>query len=54
MFFSYSLVLLVPLFPCAPELSVVIYVVKNASRPVPGESSSVPDRKRFSFQVVVL
>ena len=29
---SYSLALLNPLFPGVPELSVVIYVVKNASR----------------------
>ena len=26
---------------------MVIYVVKNASRPVSGEDSPVPDRKRF-------
>ena len=26
---------------------MVIYVVKNASRPVSGELSPVPDRKRF-------
>ena len=29
---------------------MVIYVVKNASRPFPGEPSPVPDRKRFSFK----
>ena len=28
---------------------MVIYVVKNASRPVSGEDSPVPDRKRFSL-----
>ena len=28
---------------------MVIYVVKNASRPVSGELSPVPDGKRFSF-----
>lgn len=28
---------------------MVIYVVKNASRPVSGEDSPVPDGKRFSF-----
>ena len=28
---------------------MVIYVVKNASRPVFGESSPVPDGKRFSL-----
>ena len=50
--FTYSLTLLSPLFPGVPEPSVVIYVVKNASRPVSGESSPVPSRKRFAFQVV--
>ena len=45
--FTYSLTLLSPLFPSAPAPSVVIYVVKNASRPVSGELSPVPDRKRF-------
>ena len=33
--FTYSLTLLSPLFPGVPEPSVVIYVVKNASRPAP-------------------
>ena len=47
--FTYSLTLLFPLFPGVPEPSVVIYVVKNASRPVPGEDSPVPDGKRFSL-----
>ena len=28
---------------------MVIYVVKNASRPVFGEDSPVPDGKRFAF-----
>ena len=41
--------LLSPLFPGVPEPFVVIYVVKNASRPVFGESSPVPDGKRFTF-----
>ena len=41
--------LLSPLFPGVPEPSVVIYVVKNASRPVSGEDSPMPDRKRFSL-----
>ena len=36
------------LFPGVPGLSVVIYVVKNASRPVPGEHSPVPGGKRFA------
>jgi len=47
--FTYSLTLLFPLFPGVPEPSVVIYVVKNASRPVSGEDSPVPDGKRFSL-----
>ena len=47
--FTYSLTLLSPLFPGAPEPYVVIYVVKNASRPVSGECSPAPDRKRFAF-----
>ena len=42
------------LFPGVPGLSVVIYVVNNASRPVPGELSQEPDGKRFSFQVVCI
>ena len=41
--------LLSPLFPGVPEPSVVIYVVKNASRPVFGEDSPMPDGKRFSL-----
>ena len=48
-YFAYSLALLSPLFPSVPAPSVVIYVVKNASRPVFGESSPVPDGKRFVF-----
>ena len=47
--FTCSLTLLSPLFPGVPAPSVVIYVVKNASRPVFGESSPVPDGKRFTF-----
>ena len=47
--FAYSLTLLSPLFPGVPAPSVVIYVVKNASRPVFGEGSPVLDRKRFAF-----
>ena len=47
--FTYSLTLLSPLFPGAPAPSVVIYVVKNASRPVSGEDSPMPDGKRFSL-----
>ena len=45
--FTYSLTLLSPLCPHVPAPSVVIYVVKNASRPVSGEDSPVPGRKRF-------
>ena len=47
--FTYSLTLLSPLFPGVPAPSVVIYVVKNASRPVSGEDSPMPDGKRFAF-----
>ena len=47
--FTYSLTLLSPLFPGIPAPSVVIYVVKNASRPVSGEDSPMPDGKRFSL-----
>ena len=47
--FTYSLTLLSPLFPGVPAPSVVIYVVKNASRPVSGELLPGPDGKRFSF-----
>ena len=47
--FTYSLTLLSPLFPGVPAPSVVIYVVKNASRPVFGENSPMPDGKRFSL-----
>lgn len=52
--FTYSLTLLSPLFPGVPEPYVVIYVVKNASRPVSGELSPVPDGKRFVFQGVCI
>ena len=50
--FTYSLALLSPLFPGVPAPSVVIYVVKNASRPVSGEDSPVPDEKRFLFSLL--
>ena len=33
---------------------MVIYVVKNASRPVSGECSPVPEGKRFAFQIVCI
>ena len=52
--FTYSLTLLSPLFPGVPEPYVVIYVVKNASRPVSGELSPGPDGKRFVFQIVCI
>ena len=52
--FTYSLTLLSPLFPGVPEPYVVIYVVKNASRPVSGEGSPVPDGKRFAFLLAAL
>ena len=41
--------LLSPLLPGVPAPSVVIYVVKNASRPVFGEDSPMPDGKRLAF-----
>ena len=43
--------LLIPLFPSVPALSVVIYVVKNASRPKPVTFSPAQDGKRFAFQI---
>ena len=52
--FTYSLTLFSPLFPGVPEPYVVIYVVKNASRPVSGELSPVPGGKRFAFQIVCI
>ena len=52
--FTYSLTLLSPLFPSVPEPYVVIYVVKNASHPVSGELSPVPDGKRFSLLLAAL
>ena len=52
--FTYSLTLLSPLFPGVPAPYVVIYVVKNASRPVSGECSPVLDRKRFAFQIICI
>lgn len=33
---------------------MVIYVVKNASRPVSGELLPGPDGKRFAFQIVCI
>ena len=53
-YFTYSLALLSPLFPGVPEPYVVIYVVKNASRPVSGELSPGPDGKRFSLLLAAL
>ena len=38
-------------FPGVPALSVVIYVVKNASRPKPVTFSPAQDGKHFTFQV---
>ena len=52
--FTYSLAPLSPLFPSVPEPYVVIYVVKNASRPVSGELSPGPDGKRFSLLLAAL
>jgi hypothetical protein len=52
--FTCSLTLLSPLFPGVPAPYVVIYVVKNASRPVSGEDSPVPGGKRFVFQTVCI
>ena len=52
--FTYSLTILFPLFPGVPAPYVVIYVVKNASRPVFGESSPVPSGKRFSLLLAAL
>jgi len=52
--FTYSLTLLSPLFPSVPEPYVVIYVVKNASRPVSGELSPGPDGKRFALLLAAL
>ena len=52
--FTYSLTLLSPLCPHVPAPSVVIYVVKNASRPVSGELLPGPDGKRFAFQIVCI
>ena len=52
--FTYSLLLLSPLFPGVPAPPVVIYVVKNASRSVFGEDSPVPDGKRFALLLAAL
>ena len=38
-------------FTGVPALSVVIYVVKNASRPKPVTFSPAQDGKRFAFQI---
>ena len=48
-YYGRSSQLLTPLFPHTPHLSVVKHVVKNASRPVSGEGSPVPNGKRFAF-----
>ena len=52
--FTYSLTLLSPLFPSVPEPYVVIYVVKNASRPKPVIFSPAQDGKRFSLLLAAL
>lgn len=52
--FYLLLTLLSPLFPGVPVPSMVIYVVKNASRPVSGEDSPVPDGKRFVLLLAAL
>lgn len=49
--FTYSLTLLSPLFPGVPAPYVVIYVVKNASRPVSGEDSPKTGREAFLVAV---
>ena len=38
-------------FTGVPELSVIIYVVKNASRPRTGDCSPAQDGKRFRISV---
>ena len=45
--FAYSLALFETLFPRVPRLSVVIYVVKNASRPRPAACRRAPNGKHF-------
>jgi hypothetical protein len=45
--FAYSLTLFETLFSRVPGLSVVIYVVKNASRPRPAACRRAPNGKRF-------
>ena len=52
--FTYSLTLLSPLCPHVPAPSVVIYVVKSASRPKPVIFSPAQDGKRFAFQTVCI
>ena len=56
-FRSYSVTLVPsfdPPFPPVPRASVVIHVVKNASRPVSDEDSPMPSGKRFAFQIVCI
>ena len=48
---GYSPALINPLFPGVPELSVVIYVVKNASRLKSVALQPNQDGKRFAFQL---
>ena len=45
--FAYSLALFETLFPRVPRLSVVIYVVKNASRPRPAACRRATNGKHF-------
>jgi hypothetical protein len=49
--FAYFPLLSKALFPRVPELSVVIYVVKNASLPIAGYFLPARDGKRFMFWV---
>ena len=44
----------IAVFGGVPAPSVVIYVVKNASRPISGECSPMPDGKRFSLLLAAL
>ena len=52
--FTYSLTLFETLFPRVPRLSVVTYVVKNASRPIAGNLLPARSGKRFAFLSVAL
>ena len=52
--FAYSLTLFETLFPRVPRLSVVIYVVKNASSSIAGDLLPAQDGKRFAFLLVAL